>query len=572
MLELARAGAAVGATPATLEKARILAAYLRSLDDDDLRRAATYMSGRAFGQSQRRTLGLGWSTVSKVVTTVSGKDADELGLIFRRHSDVGDWAAEALEGRTRPEPVALLEVEQALEAIRTARGAGKGAALEQIVRRLDPQAARFLIKIIASELRIGLSEGLVEAAIAEAFEVQITMVKRVHLVSGDIGETAVRCRHRQFETTTITLFQPVRFMLASPVDTADEAFERMGADAVWTEEKYDGVRCQLHREGGRVELFSRDLKETTSAFPELTDNAGAMGHNVLFDGEVLAHRDGRVLRFFELQRRLGRKKVTGELRAEVPVVLVIFDLLWLDGRTLLDEPLNTRRKLLEGLGLKHPYLLARVEEAKGADDLDRIFAETRARGNEGLMLKDPLSPYTPGRRGLAWLKLKRPLATLDVVVTAVEWGHGKRKGVLSDYTFAVNDARSGRLVNVGKAYTGLTDAEIATMTERFLELTVEDHGHVRTVRPEVVLEVAFDSIQHSGRHVSGYALRFPRIVRIRDDKPVEEIDTLERVDALYERYFGEKSEVSLSEVAQTDLPTRASPLRGQGRPPHEVET
>ncbi|MGA8921520.1 MAG: ATP-dependent DNA ligase, partial [Candidatus Dormiibacterota bacterium] len=414
-----------------------------------------------------------------------------------------------------------------------------------------PEAARFLIKIIAGELRIGLSEGLVEAAIAEAFEVPITMVKRVNLVTGDIGETAVRCRHRQFETTTVTLFQPVRFMLASPVETAGEAFERMGADTVWTEEKYDGVRCQLHRQGERVELFSRDLKETTSAFPELTENAHTIGHDVLFDGEVLAHRGGRVLRFFELQHRLGRKKVTDELRAEVPVTLVIFDLLWLNGRTLLDEPLDMRRKLLEGLGLQHPYLLARVEEARGPDDLDRIFAETRARGHEGLMVKDPLSRYTPGRRGLAWLKLKRPLATLDVIVTAVEWGHGKRKGVLSDYTFAVKDTDSGRLVNVGKAYTGLTDAEIATMTQRFLEMTVEDLGHVRMVRPEVVLEVAFDSIQHSRRHLSGYALRFPRIVRIRDDKPVDEIDTVERVAELYDRYFGERSEVRLSEVAET---------------------
>ncbi len=551
MLEFARAAAAIGGTPATLEKTRILAMYLRSLDDGDLRRAATFMSGRAFGQSQRRTLGLGWSAVSKVVTTVSERDADELGMIFRKHSDIGDWAGEALEARTRPEPVSLVEVEQALDAIRTARGAGKSAALEQIVRRLDPEAARFLIKIIAGELRIGLSEGLVEAAIAEAFEVPISMVKRVHLVTGDIGETGFRCRHRQFETTTITLFRPVRFMLASPVETAGEAFGRMGADAVWTEEKYDGVRCQLHRQGERVELFSRDLKETTSAFPELTEDATAIGHDVLFDGEVLAHRDGRVLRFFELQHRLGRKKVTDQLRAEVPVTLVIFDLLWLDGRTLLDEPLETRRKLLEGLDLHHPYLLARVEEARSPDDLDRIFAETRARGHEGLMVKDPLSPYTPGRRGLAWLKLKRPLATLDVVVTAVEWGHGKRKGVLSDYTFAVKDSGSGRLVNVGKAYTGLTDAEIATMTHRFLDMTVEDLGHVRMVRPGVVLEVAFDSIQHSGRHMSGYALRFPRIVRIRDDKPVEEIDTLERVAELYDRYFGEKSEVALNEVAET---------------------
>ncbi len=551
MIDFSKAGSAVGAISATLEKARILAAYFRTLDDDNLRRAAVFMSGRAFSPSKRRTLGLGWAAVSKTVSSISGRDEDELGRLFRKHSDLGDWAGEALDGRTSPEPVSLEDVEATLEAIRTARGKAKEAPLERILRRLDPQAARFFIKIISGEMRIGLSEGLVEASIAEAFDVPITQVKRVHLITGDIGETAVRCKQKQFDTTTITLFQPVRFMLASPVETPAEAFDRMGATSVWTEEKYDGVRCQLHRQGERVELFSRDLKETTSAFPELAENASSIGHDVLFDGEVLAHRDGRVLRFFELQRRLGRKQVSSELRNEVPVVLVVFDLLWLDGRALLDEPLEARRRLMEGLGLKHPFLLARLEGATGPDHLDRIFTETRERGNEGLMVKDPLSPYTPGRRGLAWLKLKRPLATLDVVVTAVEWGHGKRKGVLSDYTFAVTDTSTGRLVNVGKAYTGLTDAEIATMTQRFLEITIEDHRYGRLVTPEVVLEVAFDSIQHSSRHKSGYALRFPRIVRIRDDKPVEEIDTLDRVAELYERYFGDKTVPSLSEVAET---------------------
>jgi DNA ligase-1 len=551
LLDFARAGAAVGATSATLEKTRILAAYFRTLSEEDLRRAAVYMSGRAFPPSRRRTLGLGWSTLSKVVSSVSRRDEEELGRIFRKHSDLGDWAGEALEGSTRPAPITLQDVEATLEAIRNARGNAKAVPLESMLRRMDPESARFFIKIISGEMRIGLSEGLVEAAIAEAFGVPITQVKRLHLVTGDIGETAVGCKRGEFEASTITLFQPVRFMLASPVETPNEVFERMGADKVWTEEKYDGVRCQMHRQASRVELFSRDLKETTGAFPELMEAAPSIGHDVLFDGEVLAHRDGRVLRFFELQRRLGRKQVDPKLRRDIPVVLVIFDLLWLDGRTLLDEPLTTRRKLLEGLGLEHPYLLARLEEATEPEHLDRIFAETRARGNEGLMVKDPLSPYTPGRRGLAWLKLKRPLATLDVVVTAVEWGHGKRRGVLSDYTFAVRDTSTGRLVNVGKAYTGLTDAEIADFTKRFLEMTIEDHGHVRLVRPEVVLEVAFDSIQHSGRHLSGYALRFPRIARIREDKPVEEIDTLERVAELYDRYFGEKSEVPLSEVAET---------------------
>ncbi len=550
MQDFARTGAAVGATTATLEKTRILGAYLRTLDDDDVRRAAIFMSGRAFGPSQRRTLGLGWRAINKVVVSISGRSEDELSQIFRKHSDLGDWAGESVDGRTQNEDASLEEVAATLEAIRSAKGAAKAAPLDAILRRLHPEAARFLIKIIAGEMRIGLSEGLVEAAIAEAFDVPIAQVKRVHLITGDIGETSVRSKNKQFESTKVTPFQPFRFMLASPVETPQEAFDRMGAGQVWTEEKYDGVRCQLHHVDGRVEMFSRDLKETTAAFPELADAALKLPHGVMFDGEVLAHRDGRVLRFFELQHRLGRKVVDEELRREVPVALVIFDLLWIDGRAVLDEPLQERRRLLESLKVEHPFLLARVEEATSPDDLDRIFAETRERGNEGLMVKDPNSPYTPGRRGLAWLKLKRPLATLDVVVTAVEWGHGKRKGVLSDYTFAVLDAKVGKLVNIGKAYTGLTDAEIATMTEKFLKMQVRDLGYGYAVRPEVVLEVAFDSIQRSNRHASGFALRFPRIVRIRDDKPVEEVDTLERVEQLYDRYFGEKAEVPLSEVAE----------------------
>jgi DNA ligase-1 len=566
VLDFARAGAAVGATSATSEKAQILAAYFRTLNDDDLRRATVFMSGRTFGPSQRRTLGLGWTATSKVVESISGRDPDELRAIFRKHSDVGDWAGEALEGRTVPEDVSLAEVEETLEAIRTARGAAKAKPLEKLLRRLHPEAARFVVKIISGEMRIGLSEGLVENAIAEAFRLPVTQVKRIHLITGDLGTTAVRCKQGLLDMTTVTLFQPVRFMLASPVETAAEAFERMGADKVWTEEKYDGVRCQLHCADGRVELFSRDLKETTGAFPELTESAPRVGHTVLFDGEVLAHRDGRVLRFFELQHRLGRKQVTDELRREVPVVLVIFDLLHLDGRSLLDEPLEARRRLLEGLAVEPPFLLARLEEATSPSDLDRIFADTRERGHEGLMVKDPMSPYTPGRRGLAWLKLKRPLATLDVVVTAVEWGHGKRKGVLSDYTFAVRDTATGQLVNVGKAYTGLTDAEIATMTKRFLAITLDDRGWTRIVKPEVVLEVAFDSIQRSKRHASGHALRFPRIARIRDDKPVEEIDTLDRVEELYERYFGAKTEAALSEVAEMDgLPGASRPLPATAR-------
>ena len=554
MLDFARAADSIAATGSTLEKTRVLADYLAGLPDDDLRRAAIYMTGQPYGRAERRKLNLGGATIGRALQQVARLAGAPLWDLYLRHSDVGDWAREALAGRTRDEDLPLGEVAARLEGIRQATTiAEKERLLAELLATLDPEAARYLLKIVTFELRIGLQEGLVEAALARAFDVPLASVRRVHMVTGDIGETALRCRRGQLENARLTLFVPLRFMLASPVETPAEAFQRMGMASsgggpperpvgLWTEEKYDGVRCQLHVAAGggpdgRCQLFSRDLKETTGAFPELAEAARALGRELVLDGEVLAHRDDRVLPFFELQRRLGRKQVSERMRRDVPIVLVVFDVLSLDGEVVMDLPLLQRRRLLEGLGLRPPFLLARVEEAFSVEELERIFQETRDRGNEGLMVKDPVSPYSPGRRGMSWLKVKRPLATLDVIVTAVEWGHGKRRGVLSDYTFAVRDDESGRLLNVGKAYTGLTDAEIAEMTRWFLDHTIADHGRVRVVEPTIVAEVAFDSIQKSPRHRSGYALRFPRIVRLRPDKPLDEIDTVSRVEELYRRYF-----------------------------------
>ncbi|HKF18825.1 MAG TPA: ATP-dependent DNA ligase [Candidatus Dormibacteraeota bacterium] len=552
MLDFARTAEAIAATSSTLEKARLLADYLRSLPPDDLRRAAIYMSGQPYGRAERRTLNLGWATIGRVVEHLSQRDPEELSALFLKHSDLGDWAFEALAARPYSGAgLSLAEVAAALDEIRVARtAAAKQDVLGRLLGRLNPLAAKYVVKVLGFELRIGLQEGLVEAAIAQAFDVPLEAVRRVHMLTGDVGETAVRCHAGELSDTRITLFQPLRFMLATPVEVPEEAFERMSASTVWTEEKYDGVRCQLHQAEGRCELFSRELKETAAAFPEIVEAGLALEHSLILDGEVLAHRGDRVLPFSDLQRRLGRKQVSAAMRREVPLVFVAFDLLYLDGEVIMDQALAERRRRMEGLDLSWPFLLARLETASEPADLDRIFKETRERGNEGLMVKDPASSYAPGRRGMAWLKLKRPLATLDVVVTAVEWGHGKRRGVLSDYTFAVRDEGTGKLLNVGKAYSGLTDAEIAEMTEFFLANTVADYGRSRLVEPNTVIEVAFDAIQRSARHRSGFALRFPRIVRLRPDKPVTEIDTLARVQELYERFFGRT--VALAEVAEVD--------------------
>jgi DNA ligase-1 len=348
------------------------------------------------------------------------------------------------------------------------------------------------------------------------------------------------------------LFHPLKFMLASPIQ-APEEIRRSIAGAFFVEDKYDGIRGQVHKSGERLAIYSRTLDEITHRFPELHAPLLALPGEFILDGEVLAARDGRILPFKDLQARLGRKTVTDEVLAQAPVILVAYDLLYQDGEVLLETPLAERRARLEQLlrdlgsgirgqesqvGLLIPSLMVRCDDIAA---IDPLFDAARARGNEGLMVKDPSSAYKPGRRGKEWLKVKKALATLDVVVTAVERGYGKRRHVLSDYTFAVRaSADDPTLLNVGKAYSGLTDAEIANLTAWFEAHTIKDFGRARLVEPLIVLEVAFDVVQPSARHKSGYALRFPRIVRIRDDKPVSEIDTLESVRRLAEATTDER--------------------------------
>jgi DNA ligase-1 len=392
-------------------------------------------------------------------------------------------------------------VAAAFAAIETARGAAaKASVFESLLRRCDPLTATYVVKILGGELRIGLREGLVEAAIARAFDRPVAAVARSAMLTGDLGETAVLSADDRLASARLCLFHPLRFMLASPAENAAEIVSRLGPE-VWTEDKYDGIRAQLHRRGDEVRLYSRDLRDVSGQFPEVVEAARPLDWDGILDGELLA-----------VGPRGG------------------------DAEPLLDTPLRERRARLEAVVLDTAagrFALSLLATAGSADDLERSFAAARARRNEGLMVKDPTSAYSPGRRGYGWLKMKKALATLDCVVVGVEVGHGKRHGVLSDYTFAVRDEATNQLATIGKAYSGLTDAEIAELTRWFEEHTVSRHGRYRVVEPAIVVEVAFDVIMRSARHASGFALRFPRIARVRDDKTATEIDTLATVGRLW---------------------------------------
>ena len=533
---------AVRGTTKKLEKHAALARYLVALDDADLVIAARLFAGTAFPRKDERVLSIGWSALADVLLERSRKDAEEMSASYQRHADLGDVAHDLIgDGAATGEPLTLADVEASFEEIAAVRGNNaKRDVLRALIARATAPEARYLVKIIAGETRIGLREGLLEDAIARAFGRDRDAVGRANMLTGDIGETALRARHDTLAEPTLAHFAPIGMMLATPVLELSEVAERFPPPYV-VEDKYDGVRAQVHKAGDRVELYSRTLDRVTRRYPELVEPLLAIPGSFVLDAEILAFEGDRAVPFTRFQTRLGRKDVTGELRVRLPASLVVFDVLERDGRALLDEPLVERERVLRALPLSGPLRFAlRREIASTGDDLiaalDREFAASRDRGNEGLMVKDPRSPYRPGRRGMEWLKVKRALRTLDVVVTAVEWGHGKRKDVLSDYTFAVRDG--DRLRNVGKAYSGLTDKEIAEMTEHFKRITIKDLGRMRIVRPETVIEVAFDQIQESDRHDSGYAMRFPRIVRLRPDKPVHEIDTLDTVREIAERVAG----------------------------------
>ena len=519
---------AIRGTTGKLEKTRILSGYFQSLDDTALALAAVWLTGRAFARSDNRPHGAGSAVIRQALSAASGLSLPAWRIISRKHNDTGLTAAEAMSARPGREPFALPELDRIFQALRLARGPLlKSEILTAALIRLPALASGYLVRILTGDLRIGLKEGLVEEALAEAFAVEAGAFRDASMLMGDIGRAAVLARHDRLAEAELTLFQPVKCMLAGPEPDAESLWSRLGhAGAVWLEDKLDGIRAQIHCGAGRAEIFSRDLKLITATFPEIAAAALRFGEDAVFDGEILAWENGRALSFFELQKRLGRRDPDLFLGGEIPVACVIFDLLRLQGESLLKLPLSARRARLEALGLPAPLRIMPIATAANAGEIESCFKAARASGNEGVMAKDPASIYTPGRRGLAWVKFKKDFATLDVAVVAVAYGHGRRSKVLSDYTLAVRDGISGALLPIGKAYSGLTDAEIAQLTPEFLALAQSRKGNRIEVEPRVIIEVAFDAIQPSGRHASGLALRFPRIKRLRPDKTVQDIDTL----------------------------------------------
>ncbi len=555
-----------------------MAEYLRPLDAENAGMAAQFLTGAVFPESDARKVQIGGQLVVRALETITGASGERFHAAYRKYGDLGAAAEELLaSGHLQAGHLELKEIAARLDLLASARAqAAKSAQLIDVLRLLSPLEAKYFIKLLLGDMRMGVKQSLVEEAIASASEEELAAVRRAETMLGNIPAVVALAWRHQLSSARFQMFHPLGFMLATPAENAEEAYARFaaveGAEALaQIEDKYDGMRAQIHcgdpAQPGHVRIFTRTREDVTERFPELAAWFGVVRESAILDGEILAwdFSAGRALPFTALQQRLGRKRVTSALQEQTQILYTAFDILLRGENLLLDTPLRDRRATLQAwsevalsnaadsLGLNpHPpaqnslfatdtvpikktnpvrLRIAPAEPLISASQIDDAFSAAQLRGNEGLMLKSLASIYEPGRRGAGWLKLKRELATLDVVVTAVEYGHGRRAAVLSDYTFAVRDGDALR--NVGKAYSGLTDVEIADLTQWFLDHTIDTRHGQLLVEPNVIVEVAFNNVMESERHASGYSLRFPRIVRIRTDKPVEEIDTLERVAEIF---------------------------------------
>ncbi|MDW0151041.1 MAG: ATP-dependent DNA ligase [Nitrososphaeraceae archaeon] len=553
------------------EKIDIISNYITNLDETSLSIAVLFLSGRALPIGSTRTLNIGFTTIMESLSEIAMLDIKDIQNIHLKHGDIGAMAEYAVSKKhiislfNQQERISLSYVYHQFKKIANISGSGSNKNKKNILKGLliacSPLESKYLIKIITGEMRIGSVEGLVEIALSRAFDRELQYIREAMLISGDVSQVAVLAKKNILHNAIMRPFVPVSFMLADVMFSAEEIINYYNKPLI-CEYKYDGIRLQMHKFDNKVRLFSRNLVDITYAFPELvkaaiestirTPDTTTIHNQVDFilDGELIALKNDRPLHFQELQKRLRRKNVTDDITTEIPIYYIVYDIMYFKDNQVLKKSLLDRKNILSTISFKKPIINSSYKILESIEQIIAIFNESKDIGHEGLVVKDPLSQYHPGKRGRYWMKLKKELDTIDAVIVIAEYGHGKRAGVLSDYTFAVTDEdddddknlnnnnnynylENSRLKTIGKAYSGLTDKEIDEMTERLREIIIEDNGNRILVKPEIVLEVAFDTIQKSDRHNSGFALRFPRIKNIRTDKSLKDIDTLEKVRQIY---------------------------------------
>jgi len=411
--------------------------------------------------------------------------------------------------------------------------------------QVSPLEAKYITKIMIGEMRIGFHEGLMEMTVAKAFWIPLEKVQFASMLTGDIVEIASTAKVKGIEGISqlgFSVFRPIKPMMAQMAEDVDEALKE-ARGAMSFEYKLDGARIQIHKDRDQVRVYSRRLTDVTESLPEVVQlvRTHVEANQVILEGEVIAVSKDRTspLPFQHLMRRFRRVHEIDEMIKQVPIELQLFDAIYVNGKSLVDRPYLERRKKLNEIA--GAIQLTKQTVTSNPQKAEQFFEEAVNNGHEGVVAKKLDSPYTPGIRGKRWFKIKRILEPLDLVIVAVEWGHGRRHNWLSDYYLAARDAEAGRLMVLGKTFRGLTDIEIIELTKRLQEIVIEEQSHRVAVAPKIVVEVAYNEIQKSPKYECGMALRFARITRIRDDKDLEDIDTIQRVREIYEKQYLKKA-------------------------------
>src|SRR5665647_2364941 len=548
----------VEATKKRLEIIEQTAIFLKTLEADEIESATNMMVGRAFPKYNQKTLDVSWSTLTRIFERISVFDWRLFRSAMASTGDIGSATKAVLEQTTvkkqtqlTQKALTITEVRKTLEAITQAQGVGSRIKKERLITSLLSQAipleTKYLIKIFTGEMRTGLHEGLMEQVVASTFDVSLQKVRHAGMVLGDIGEVAETLKtigSEGLEKIGFKVFRPVKLMLAQTAQSVNEALKVQGGKTAF-EYKYDGARVQIHKQNGKVQIYSRRLSNVTESLPEIIKivEQNIQTQSAIIEGEVISLGiNGFPIAFQHLMRRFKRIRGIAEMAKKIPLTLYLFDILHLNGESQIAKPYSERRKILAKTAGEIPLTNQIVTDQQL--QAEAFLKEAVAAGHEGLMAKKLDSPYTPGRRGKRWLKIKTILDTLDLVITGAEYGYGRRKGWLSDYYLAVRDPESGEFLELGKTFKGLTDAEIIDLTKRLKESAVSEDGHRVVVIPKIVVEVAYNEIQQSPRYKSQMALRFARIIRIREDKTPQEADTIQRVREIYDRQFRNKGKYS----------------------------
>jgi DNA ligase-1 len=532
----------------------LVAEFLKNLETEEVEPAVSMILGRPFPKWSQQTLDASWASLSKIIKRITKADWKVFIKAFGETGDIGSATKILFESsKVRRQStlferkLTIMEVRHSFEAIAETVGSGsrekKERLIETILSLASPLEAKYLVKIFIGEMRTGFYEGLMEQAVSKAFQIPLETVQKASMTIGDVGEVAAIAKNQGKEALSkigFKVFRSVKLMLAQTASNVAEALKEHGGKAAF-EHKLDGARVQIHKRENDVRIFSRRLADVTASLPEIVQMVrnNVKAEKAILEGEVIAvDSQGHPVPFQHLMRRFKRVHEIEDMIEKIPVKLYLFDVLYLDGESLISLPYTQRRQILAGHSGE--IQLAKQLVTDKVEDAERFLKEAMDAGHEGLVAKKLDSEYTPGIRGKRWLKVKPVLEPLDLVVVAAEYGYGRRHEWLSDYYLAARDAETGEFLMVGKTFKGLTDAEITEMTKRLKELTIKEEGRRVVVVPKIVVEVLYNEIQKSPKYKCGMALRFARISRIREDKTGEEADTIQTVREIYEKQFLKK--------------------------------